>query len=108
VTPTFVVTVWPNPLIETRKARVEGVITVVTDPSFAGDMVSVSSSQLQGSCVLSVFAHNGTATLNGNGKAHVRFRGRDCAPGTNVIEASLDAAPYYTGLAMLRIGPSHR
>ena len=45
------VTVAPNPLVETGQSEVHAIIQVETLPSFAGDVVSISSSQLVSSCV---------------------------------------------------------
>src|ERR1700691_4493016 len=87
------------------------VIQVEANPSFAGDPVTISSSQLFASCdgleFLSVatgtlVASEGnavTVTLDDDGNADVIMAGLgNCAPGTNVVDASLAVAPYYTAL----------
>ena len=40
----------PNPLIETGQSEIHAVLQVETLPSFAGDVVTISSSQLVSSC----------------------------------------------------------
>src|SRR5580693_1647092 len=50
-TTNIVVTADPNPLVETGQSEIHTVIQVETLPSFAGDVVSISSSQLVASCL---------------------------------------------------------
>ena len=106
------VTVDPNPLVETGQSEVHGVIQVETSPSFAGDMVNIDSSQLQASCASGTLMFTSFAggsnvpnrisvTLDDDGNATVIVDGTDCAPGTSVIEADLEAAPFYTALTTL-------
>jgi hypothetical protein len=107
------VTVSPNPLVETGSSEIHAVVQVETNPSFAGDNVTLSSSQLQASCALLQFVTNrGGATpgfftntigvaLDNDGNVTVALYGRDCAPGPSVIEADLDVAPFLTAVTTL-------
>jgi hypothetical protein len=87
---------------------------VETSPSFAGDAVTVSSSQLMGSCFGGVdwFALNATVgpdgvtvILDDDGNTTLEVFGYDCAPGSDVFEADLAVAPYYTALGTLVASP---
>jgi hypothetical protein len=108
----------PNPLVETNQSLVLGVIQVETSPSFAGDPVVISSSQLEAACGGEVFfddlegpggpvtagqfgLDSITVTLDDDGNATTDVIGEPCAPGTSVVEASLAVAPYYTALSTL-------
>lgn len=112
----------PNPLVETSESLVAAVIQVETSPSFAGDAVNISSSQLQTSCTLggTLFAnlqgvvapptlHESAgsiqAILDDDGNATVVVQGVDCAPGPSVFEADLMVAPFYTALTTLNALP---
>src|SRR5580704_12055477 len=44
--PAIVVTVNPNPLVETGQSEIHAVIEVETSPAFAGDYITISSSQV--------------------------------------------------------------
>jgi hypothetical protein len=98
---------------------------VETLPSFAGDTVTVESSQLDASCfavdyeTLQVPGGNLQSlppvpyddqnqigiVLDDDGNATVVVNGIDCAPGTSVISADLDSAPYLTALNTLTATP---
>ena len=92
-------------------------IQVEASPSFAGDDVTISSSQLSASAPtrrVRVRGHDATAAttatdvqvpLDDDGNVTVAVTGQDCAPGTSVVEASLDVAPYYTALGTGDGGP---
>jgi len=110
------VTVDPNPLVETGQSEVHAVIQVETSPSFAGDEVNIDSSQLSSSCegVRYENLQDGGTTANPNetsdridavldddGNATVVVEAWDCAPGTSVVEADLEVAPFYTALTTL-------
>jgi hypothetical protein len=104
----------PNPLVEVGQSFVPATIQVETSPSFAGDLVNISSSQLAASCVQLNFGHqapfmsgadNMTVTLDDDGNATVLVAGYNCAPGTSVIEADLEVAPYYTAVTTLTALP---
>jgi len=119
-TPAMVVTAGPNRLVETGQSSVNTVVQVETSPSFAGDQVSVSSSQLIASCSEVYFQtvqpapgadqyHNTfyttnspiEVTLDNDGNATFVVNGIDCAPGSNLIDASMVVAPYYSALTTL-------
>ena len=114
--PTITVQIDPNPLVETGESNVQASIQVETSPSFAGDLVSISSSQLAASCDGTIFydsfqpgAVYGPNTievvLDDDGNATVLVDGGPCAPGSDVIEADLTVAPYYTALGTLVVDP---
>jgi len=94
----------PTPLVETGQSSVLATVQVETSPSFAGDFVDISSSQLQSACTGGTgfggyFIGAGTTVtvaLDDDGNATVYIYGNDCAPGTSVVEADLTVAPYYT------------
>jgi hypothetical protein len=105
-------------LVETYTGGIAATIQVETSPSLAGDAVLISSSQLQASCakadyytlqgttaanVLSTFKANDIQViLDDDGNATVIFGGLNCAPGSDIVEASLEVAPFYTGLGTLQ------
>jgi hypothetical protein len=111
----------PNPMIEIGPSFVGGVIQVETSPSFAGDPVTISSSQLDASCGTGTFfldLQDGgtpsnpftsqasiTAILDNEGNVTVDVEGADCAPGSSIIEADLAVAPYDTALSTLDVEP---
>ena len=110
--PTMVVTASPNPLVETGPSLVMTVVQVETSPSFAGDSVLVSSSQLSAACGVLYFVafrgnfqENVILTLDNDGNATVEMIGEDCAPGTSLIEADLMVAPFYTATTTLVANP---
>ncbi|MGH9017203.1 MAG: hypothetical protein ACRDY1_05585 [Acidimicrobiales bacterium] len=94
----------------TVEAATSPVIQVEANPSFAGDTVDIFSSQLEASCggVIFISVQSGTLTeslnhyeavLDDDGNATVIAVGAgNCAPGDNVVDASLVQAPYYTAL----------
>jgi hypothetical protein len=107
----------PNPLVETGQSDVLATVQVETSPSFAGDEVNVSWSQLQASCFTTlassfseVHVHDRpigslSMTLDDDGNATAWLFGSNCAPGSDVIEADLAVAPYYTALGTLTVSP---
>jgi hypothetical protein len=114
--PTITVEVDPNPLVETGQSEIHAVIQVETSPSFAGDAVNIDSSQLSASCKDAQFSlvTAGLATISGpqidpvlddDGNATVFVEGEDCAPGTSVVEADLEVAPFLTALTVLTALP---
>jgi len=130
-TPQITVTADPNPLVETGQSEIHTIIQVETLPSFAGDAVTISSQQLVSSCSKNsvIFDSVATATLptpppnamgpggdvtsldtitvilDDDGNATVGLSGTNCAPGSSVIEADLDVAPYLTALTTLVANP---
>jgi len=119
------VTVSPNPLVETGQSEVHAVIQVETLPAFSGDAVNIDSSQLSASCAKGVefenlqgeevVYKNGlnphrsrnsiSAVLDNDGNATVVVDGFDCAPGTSVVEADLEVAPFLTALTTMVVNP---
>jgi hypothetical protein len=105
------VTVSPNPLVETGQSQISAVVQVEACPGFAGDLVSISSSQLVDSCSSVAFGslQPGPAppfssievTLDDDGNATVSLTGLNCAPGSSLIEADLTTAPYLTATTIL-------
>jgi len=112
------VTVNPNPLVETGQSEIHAVIEVETSPAFAGDYVTISSQQVASSCAESSVFFDTVRTgselpshltintvLDDDGNATVGLTASDCAPGTDVISADLDGAPYLTALTTLDLYP---
>ncbi len=106
-------------LVETASGGIVATIQVETSPSLAGDAVFISSSQLEATCAeVFYYTIEGTTGNNFNneqneisvildddGNATVLVGGLNCAPGTDVIEADLEAAPFYTAVGTLIAGP---
>jgi hypothetical protein len=122
--PVMVVTADPNPLVETGMSSVNTVVQVETSPSFANDLVEISSSQLIASCENVYFQTVQPApgaytyfnsfytqdapievTLDNDGNVTLVINGTYCAPGPDLIDASLVAAPYYTATTTLLAEP---
>jgi hypothetical protein len=104
------VTVSPNPLVETGASEVQAVVQVEACAKFAGDKVSIDSTQLKNTCQTLAFGSLQPGSPPGNpiqvildndGNATVSLTGIDCAPGQSVIEADLVAAPYLTATTTL-------
>jgi hypothetical protein len=112
----------PQPVVETGQSEIHAVLQVETLPSFAGDTVNIDSSQLSASCRTLTFENLQVpgggpaqtvpptpnvqlnridAVLDNDGNATVVVDGIDCAPGTSVIEADLEAAPFITAFGTL-------
>jgi hypothetical protein len=114
--PTMTVQVDPNPVVETAQSNLDVIVQVETSPSYAGDVVTIGSSQLNASCVfvyLSTAQASGnipysnttynidtplSVTLDDDGNATIWLNGVNCAPGSDVIDASMIAAPYLTAI----------
>ena len=96
----------PNPLVETGGSDIAAVIQVETSPSFAGDAVNIDSSQLEATCHGVEFGSiNGQVVLDDDGNATVLMFAEICAPGSDVVEADLEVAPFYTALGTLTALP---
>jgi hypothetical protein len=123
-TPALTVSVSPDPLVETGPSTVDAVIEVESSASLAGDPVSISSSQLVGSCsVLSLESGQAvpggipygnywsttdapiTVTLDDDGNATIVANGDDCVPGNSLVEADLAVSPFVTAVATLVAAP---
>jgi hypothetical protein len=122
--PTIVVTADPDPVLETGLSSINTVVQVETSPSFAGDEVEISSSQLVASCSVVYFQtlqpvpgatpyYNSfyttdspiEVTLDNDGNVTLVINGTDCAPGPDLVDASLVAAPYYTAITTIVAEP---
>jgi len=119
--PQITVQVDPEPLVETGQSEVHVVIQVETLAAYAGDAVNIDSSQLSGACHTLSFENlqvpgggaqtvpptpnvqtsRIAAVLDNEGNATVVADGTDCAPGSSVIEADLEVAPFLTALTTL-------
>jgi len=115
------ITISPNPLVETGASEIHAVIEVGALPNFAGDAVNIDSSQLSASCLNGVTYENlqlgGTTgsphtstnsisvIFDNDANATVVVDGTDCAPGTDVVEADLEVAPFVTVLSTLVVNP---
>jgi hypothetical protein len=112
--PTITVQIDPTPLVETYESDIVATIQVETSASFADDAVTVSSSQLTATCDVGTYfftqsgisgADSATVYLDDDGNATLAVVGGDCAPGSDVVEADLAVAPYYTALGTLEAEP---
>ncbi len=117
--PLMTVEVDPNPLVETGQSEVTAVVQVETSPAYAGQLVSIDSQQLQNSCASLDFDTVNFATaqfdvtspdnievaLDDDGNATVGLKGIGCAPGSSLIEADLEKAPYLTATTVLVAQP---
>jgi hypothetical protein len=123
---TITLQVDPTPLVETGQSEIHAVIQVETSASYAGDAVNIDSSQLTASCqggvtfenlqvpvgwpatvppTINIHPNRIDAILDDDGNATVVVDASDCAPGTSVIEADLEVAPFLTALATLDAVP---
>jgi hypothetical protein len=111
--PAITVQIDPTPLVETYQSDIIATVQVETSPSYAGDLVDISSSQLTASCVAVEFnsiagvsgVTNASVTLDDDGNATIFIEAVQCAPGSDVVEADLEDAPYYTALGTLVASP---
>jgi hypothetical protein len=117
--PTITVTVSPDgssSLVETGESEIHAVVEVETSPAFLNDVVDINSQQLANVCggailfgslqpAASYTADSVEVFLDSDGNATVDLYGIDCAPGSDLIEADLVAAPYYTAIGTATVGP---
>jgi hypothetical protein len=110
--PKITVQIDPRPLVETGASYILATIQVETAAAFANDPVNISSSQLVASCATTDFFNlqaagttNVTVYLDADGNATVLVAGEGCAPGSDLIEASLVKAPYITAVKTLVAKP---
>jgi hypothetical protein len=115
-TPQIMITCSPNPVIETGQSIVQTVCQVESVASNAGSSVTISSTQLEARCPgppIAFFATldpgtpetSITLALDNDGNATVVVTGINCAPGTALIDASLDAPPFSTAITKLVMEP---
>jgi len=106
--PPMLVSAWPYEEVETGTSEVWSVLQVETSPAFAGDTVSITSTQLAATCHggLTIFNEEGTSfVLDDDGNVTVLVHGSDCAPGQSLVEADLLQAPYYTAQTSIMAYP---
>ena len=119
--PKMLITVSPNPLVETGAGHVEAVVQVSTTELLAGAHVNISSIELDSSCrggvTFTSIAPGATApttsdpiqvTLDGDGNAAVMMNGYECDAGTSLLEADLASTPFYTALTTIDVLPPGR
>jgi hypothetical protein len=114
-TPNIIVSVSPDPVQETGTSAISVIVQVEALPIFANQTVDLSSQQLFLDCATlswtnfeaTVFSGPGITgvALDNDGNATMVVQGEDCAPGPNLIEADLNAAPYTTATATLTALP---
>jgi hypothetical protein len=117
-TGTPLVTITPGP--SAQGSEIHDVVQVETNPSYAGDPVEISSSQLDSSCTGAVVydtLQKGSTVgptmafgsisvvLDNEGNATVVVSAAECAPGTDLIEADLTVAPYLSSTVPLVVKP---
>ena len=106
----------PNPVIETYQSDVVVVVQVETSPTYAGDSVELDAPQFFSSCA--PMMHSGffayplitnsetiTVQLDNEGNATVGLVGFECSAGSDLIEASMTDAPYFTATTELTVTP---
>jgi len=118
--PNIIVSVSPDPVQEVGASEIDVVVQVEALAIFANQKVDISSQQLFLDCASltwrssadgtpSDFIGNGAGVtgviLDNDGNATVELQGEDCAPGANLVEADLEAAPYTTATATLTAAP---
>ncbi len=118
--PNIIVSVSPDPVQEVGASEIDVVVQVEALPIFANQTVDISSQQLFLDCLSltwrssadgtpSDYLGNGAGVtgvlLDNDGNATVELQGEDCAPGANLVEADLEAAPYTTATATLTAAP---
>ena len=120
--PQILVTVSPNPLIETGVSEVHGVVQVEARPAYAGMSVDIESEQLDLACSAVYFAQNSgytesvsfgldtpaVVTLDAEGNATVELDAYGCPPEHFLLEADLVKAPYYTATTILKVKPPNK
>jgi hypothetical protein len=120
VTPQILVTVSPNPLIETGVSEIHAVVQVEAREVYGGMSVDIESQQLEFACSAVYFAQNSgvsesvsfgrdepaVVTLDNDGNATVELDAYGCPAEHYLLEADLVTAPYYTATTILKVkGP---
>jgi hypothetical protein len=118
--PNIIVSVSPDPVQEVGTSEVDFVVQVEALAEFANQTVDISSQQLFLDCLSLTWRSSADNTvsdiigtgagvtgviLDNEGNATVEVQGEDCAPGTDLVEADLAAAPYTTATASLMATP---
>jgi len=119
--PQIIVTISPNPLIETGTSNVAAVIQVECVPSdCANNKITISSTQLVNHCIgpvtyETIFGASpstpitsvGSITLaaDNDGNTAVVVTATNCSSGTSLITADLNAPPFFTGTTKLTVLP---
>jgi hypothetical protein len=119
--PNIIVSVAPNSVQEVGTSEVDAIVQVSAQTIFANQTVDISSQQLFLDCLtLDWFSSAGNipseligrdvagvtgVILDNDGNATVEIQGEDCAPGKDLVEADLAAAPYTTATATLTALP---
>jgi hypothetical protein len=118
--PNIIVSVSPDPVQEVGTSEIDVVVQVEALAIFANQTVDISSQQLFLDCLSLTWRSSADGTvsdtigtgagvtgviLDNDGNATVELQGEDCAPGANLVEADLNAAPYTTATATLTASP---
>jgi hypothetical protein len=118
--PNIIVSVSPDPVQEVGTSEIDAVVQVEALAIFANQTVDISSEQLFLDCLSLTWKSSADNTvsdvigtgagvtgvlLDNDGNATVELQGEDCAPGPNLVEADLHAAPYTTATATLTATP---
>jgi len=118
--PNIIVSVSPDPVQEVGASEINVVVQVEALAIFANQKVDISSQQLFLDCLSLTWRSSASGTtsqiigtgagvtgvlLDNDGNATVELQGEDCAPGANLVEADLGAAPYTTATATLTASP---
>jgi hypothetical protein len=118
--PNIIVSVSPDPVQEVGTSEIDVVVQVEALAIFANQHVDISSQQLFLDCLSLTWRSSASGTtsqiigtgagvtgviLDNDGNATVELQGENCAPGSNLVEADLGAAPYTTATATLTAAP---
>jgi hypothetical protein len=114
--PNIIVRASPNPVVETGPSDAVIVVQVEANPMAANKSVTISSSQLTGRCGSWrswLFNSPGllrsvTVPIDNDGNATIVIFGQGCAPGSALIDASLNAPPFGTAVTKVVLEPPQR
>jgi hypothetical protein len=123
-TPNLAVSVSPDPVQEVGTSEADFVVQVEAQAGFANQFVTISSQQLALDCTsvtwmssagfpkTAISAKIGWGNepsapveLDNDGNATVEVQAENCAPGTDLVEADLAAAPFTTVTTQLILTP---
>jgi hypothetical protein len=115
----IIVRVSSNPIVETSSSDVFAIIQIEANPGFANHSVTIASTQLSSHCSHNpgnevFYGHTAgaalspnsiTVPLDNNGNVTVFVFARDCHPGSDLVEASLNTPPFATAVTRLILKP---
>jgi hypothetical protein len=126
--PNLIVSASPDPVPEVGTSEADFVVQVESLAVFANQTVTISSQQLNLTCLSVTWKSSASAvtpnastaisktigmgmgpsapvTLDNEGNATVEVQGEDCTPGPDLLEADLTKAPYTTATTEVTLSP---